>query len=279
MGEEGHQQQNPEKTGDNQPKQGDLVIAVVAKITKFGSYCRLPEYNNMEVFLPLREISSGWIKNIHGFLHEGQNCVGKIILIDQKKNTVDISLKRVMPKEAKEKIGQYNLEKRLDALFHQKIKTSKLEGKEQELVHTTLSKFGNYVNFAINAVKYTGEYEDLPIPKQLKTSFREAIENTKKSRKFFVSYTMSLSTQDSITGATKLKEIMAGIEKTGVDVKYISAPKYSLKAEGKNYADAESKIQAAVSLVKANINKGFSFNIEKDKSKKEKEGIMEQYLS
>ncbi|MGH2510319.1 MAG: S1 RNA-binding domain-containing protein, partial [Ktedonobacteraceae bacterium] len=57
------------------PRVGSLVIANVSKITKFGAYCKLPEYNDLEVFLPLREISSGWIKNIREFIHEGQKLV------------------------------------------------------------------------------------------------------------------------------------------------------------------------------------------------------------
>ena len=57
------------------PKVGELVIATVSKISKFGAYCRLPEYNDLEVFLPIREISSGWIKNIREHIHEGQKLV------------------------------------------------------------------------------------------------------------------------------------------------------------------------------------------------------------
>ena len=33
-------------------KVGEFVIASVSKISKFGAYCRLPEYNDLEVFLP-----------------------------------------------------------------------------------------------------------------------------------------------------------------------------------------------------------------------------------
>ena len=50
------------------PRVGELVIASVSKISKFGAYCRLIEYNDLEVFLPIREVSSGWIKNIREHL-------------------------------------------------------------------------------------------------------------------------------------------------------------------------------------------------------------------
>ena len=59
----------------NIPRVGELVIANVSKISKFGAYCRLPEYGELEVFLPIREVSSGWIKNIREYIHEGQKLV------------------------------------------------------------------------------------------------------------------------------------------------------------------------------------------------------------
>jgi translation initiation factor 2 subunit 1 len=263
-----------------QPKHGELVIAIVAKITKYGSYCKLPEYNNIEVFLPLREISSGWIKNIHGFLREGQNTVGKVILIDKEKKTIDISLKRVMPKEAKEKTGQYNLEKKLEALFTQKAKPSaKNDQPYQQLAQTIRSEFGTYVNFAINGLKRTPQFQQSKVPEELRKQFVDAIEAARKSRKFFVSYTLTLSTTDSVSGVARMKEIIENIEKRGVEAKYMSAPKYSLKAEGTDYADAEKKIRDSETMIKSKINKTFTFSIDKDKLKKEREGLLEQYLS
>jgi translation initiation factor 2 subunit 1 len=263
----------------NQPKQGSLVIAIVSKITKYGSYCKLPEYNNMEVFLPLREISSGWIKNIHGFLREGQSTVGKIILIDKEKKTTDISLKRVMPKEAKEKIGQYNLERKLEAIFTQKAKPVTKSDQQKQFTETIKAEFGTYVNFAINGLKDTEQYRQSKIPADLKQHFVEAIQSTRKSRKFFVSYTMTLSTTDSVSGVAKMREIIGSIEKMGVTAKYLSAPKYSLRAEGTDYTTAEKKIRDSSIFIEGKINKTFTFAMEKDKLKKEKEGLLEQYLS
>ena len=76
------------------------------------------------------------------------------------------------------------------------------------------------------------------------------------------------------TGATELKGILSGIKELGVDVKYISAPKYKFTSEGVDYADAEKKISQAESLVKEKLKKGV-FSLEKEKLKRAKEDIME----
>ena len=77
------------------PRRGELVLVTVAKISNFGAYCRLIEYNNIEAFLPIREVSSGWIKNIREYIHEGQKLVCFVNNLDPDRGTIDVSLKKV----------------------------------------------------------------------------------------------------------------------------------------------------------------------------------------
>ena len=87
------------------PQVGSSVIAKVIRVAQFGAYCKLPEYNDIDVFLPIREVSSGWIKNIHEFVHNGQIVVCKVIYIDKEKGTIDVSIKKITNKESKEKLN------------------------------------------------------------------------------------------------------------------------------------------------------------------------------
>ncbi len=109
----------------NIPKVGELVIATVAKISKFGAYCKLPEYNDLEVFLPIREVSSGWIKNIREHIHEGQKLVCSVTFYDKDKGTIDISLKRVSPGNSKEKIQVIQPREKTDRAFPAGIEDGK----------------------------------------------------------------------------------------------------------------------------------------------------------
>lgn len=259
--------------GQNTPQIGQLVIAQVSKIMPFGAYCKLPEYNNVEVFLPIKEVSSGWIKNIHEFIHEGQKLVCKVIFYDKERQTVDVSLKKVTPKERKEKIGEFNLEKRLEALFLQAIKTTGLDADKQEYAQKITEGFKGYTNFMRNATEGTEEFEKSKLPKKLKDAIVKLLESSRKKKKFVVSYVMTLTTYDTVGGATELRRILKLIAEKGVRIGYISAPKYHLTAEGKDYSDAEEKISSATAIVNSNLKKGL-FEIEKEKLKKEKEDIM-----
>lgn len=226
---------------NGKPAVGELVIAQVNKIERFGAYCTLPEYNNMEVFLPLREVSSGWIKNIHEFIHGGQRLVCKVVYIDTKKNSIDVSLKKVTPKESKDKIGAYSLENRTAALFNRALKVSGLQPKKEQLGATVSEEFSSYTNLFYNATDNTQEFENSKLPKKLKETFAKLISANKKVRSFTVSYLLTVSTSDSVAGASALRKLFTTIADTGALAKYISAPKYRIVATGASYAEAEGE--------------------------------------
>ncbi len=257
----------------NVPKVGELVIANVTKISKFGAYCRLLEYNELEVFLPLKEISSGWIKNIREHIHEGQKLVCSVIYYDREKGTLDVSLKRVSTSNSKEKIRMYNLEKRLAALFLQAIKISKEQQNKDALTSTVVSEFGTYTNFIQNATNNTKEFTQSKLPKRLKDEILQVLELNKKKKRYLVSYIAKIYTYNTLSGASELRSLMGLIKGLGIDVKYIGAPKYKFLAEGDDYSKAEAKIKNAENLIKTKLKKGV-FEIEKEKLKKEKENII-----
>jgi translation initiation factor 2 subunit 1 len=256
------------------PRVGELVIATIKKVMKFGAYCRLPEYNDLEAFMPIREVSSGWIKNIREFIHEGQTVVCEVSFYDREKNTIDISLKRVTPKKAKERIRSYNLEKRLAALFSQAIKEAGELPNKDALTQTALTEFETYTNLMEHAKSNTEEFKKSVLSKKLKAAIIKVIEANRREKKYEVSYIVTLSTYNTASGATELRDILTNIKNTGIDVRYISAPKYRLMSEGVDYTDAEKKISQAEAIIKEKLKKG-SFSMEKEKFKKAKESILE----
>ncbi len=257
----------------NTPPPSTLVIVQVAKIMQFGAYCKLVEYNDIEAFLPLREISSGWIKNIHEFLHQGQNLVCKVIYIDRDKGTIDISLKKVTPKDSKVKINAYNLERRLTSIFLQAVKKAGEDRRKEALSAEVLSEFGSYTNLVTDAINATDRFNASPLPKKIKDALISILEASRKRKNREVSYIMKLSTTNTKSGITELNTALTAAEKLGVRVTYISAPQYRIEAEGVDYAEAEGKIKRAVDLVSA--LKDATVTIEKEKLKKERESVLD----
>ena len=84
------------------PEVGDLVIATVKKVTDYGAYVWLDEYDK-EGLLHISEISSSWIRNIRNFVREGQKVILKVLRVDEEKGHIDLSLRRVTKRERIEK--------------------------------------------------------------------------------------------------------------------------------------------------------------------------------
>ncbi|MGC8669902.1 MAG: S1 RNA-binding domain-containing protein [Candidatus Micrarchaeia archaeon] len=264
----------PETKYINRPKIGEFVIAQISKVMPFGAYCTLPEYGNMEVFLPIKEVSSGWIKNIHEFIHEGQTVVCSVVFYDNERKTIDVSIKKVPQGKAKEKIRLYNLEKRFTAMVHQLIKASHLEAEQDSINNHIKEEFGTYTNFAENAISQTPEFKASKINKKIKDAFIEQLEKIKKGKRYIVSYIATISTNNTESGVTELRNALAKASKLNVKISYISAPKYHITAEGEDYDQAEGKIKKVESLLKNSIPEGI-VEFEKEKLKKEKESIFD----
>ncbi|MEM3883786.1 MAG: S1 RNA-binding domain-containing protein [Methanothrix sp.] len=263
-----------QKQQRNSPRPGELVIAQVSKIMQFGAYCKLLEYNGIEVFIPIREVSSGWIKNIHEFLHNGQKLVCKITYIDNQKGTIDASIKKVMPKEAKDKLGTYNLEKRFSILVGKMIKETGEEKNKEKIDNDIVSEFGSYAQLYFDLSEGTKRFKESKMPKKLKDRLREFIDEQNAKKKHRVAYILEMVVEDTENGVTMINEALKEAEKADVEISYISSPKYHMVAEGADYKDSEEKVKSAVSTISAKL-KNVELKVEKEKLKKDKEGIFD----
>ena len=85
------------------PSEGEILIATVKQVFDYGSYVTLDEYGGLQAFLPWSEVSSKWVKNIRDVLKENRKVVVKVIRVDRRKGTVDVSLKKVTDDERRKK--------------------------------------------------------------------------------------------------------------------------------------------------------------------------------
>jgi len=258
------------------PQLHEIVIGQISKVLQFGAYCKLPEYNNLEVFIPLREVSFGWIKNIHEHLRTGQNVVCKIIYFDRERHTIDASIKQVTSKEEKDKINSYKLEKRLAAMFKQLAKST-ASGNPEALAQQAVSEFGTFVNLAKAVMEKSPSLEKSGLPKKLLDGIAENIKNIMSKRTFKVSYIMTLLNYNTKSGASQNRELFSEIKAAGVHLTYISSPKYKVVAEGSSFPEAEAKIKKIESIIQKSKLKVL-FELEKEKLKKEKENMFESYF-
>ncbi|MEM3791469.1 MAG: S1 RNA-binding domain-containing protein [Candidatus Micrarchaeaceae archaeon] len=224
------------------PDEGELVIIRIEKVMKFGAYCKLLEYN-IDAYLPIAEVSSGWIKNIHEFIKEGQTHIAKVIFSDKTKKAVDVSLKRVSQREKKEKSEEYEIENKSEKLFEQAL-TQIGEKDKKSYYANLLSKKYSYYYEVIDAVTKGEDVFSKKAPSLLQ-ALKDLASKSIKPKMYEVQYKLKISS-NSGNGIYDIKKILTEIGKEGIEVIYTGAPNYLLKAQGPSYEDAERTVRKAV---------------------------------
>src|SRR3989344_368771 len=92
---------------ENYPEQGEVVIGKITKVLDYGVFLSLLEYEGMQGFVHISNVSSSWIKNIRNFVKDGQIRAGKVMAVDRYKKQVDISFTKVSQSQQREKIEEY----------------------------------------------------------------------------------------------------------------------------------------------------------------------------
>ena len=79
----------------------------VREITPHGIYVDLDEYNGMNGFLHISEISTGWVRNIDRVAKVGQKLVLKVVRAEKSRREVDLSLRQVTNEERRNKLIEW----------------------------------------------------------------------------------------------------------------------------------------------------------------------------
>ena len=106
----------PSASKEDWPETGELVMTTVTRITRYGVYVMLDEYEK-EGFLHISEISSSWVKNIHDFVHESGKAILKVLRVDPERQHIDLSLRRVTRRERRDKALNWKQTKKAESLL------------------------------------------------------------------------------------------------------------------------------------------------------------------
>ena len=92
------------------PDEGELVVCTVTEVKQNGAYVSINGYDDINGFIFIGEIASGWVKNIRGFVRDGQRLVCKVIRRGKKdKDTFELSLKSLSEERRRETLQSWKL--------------------------------------------------------------------------------------------------------------------------------------------------------------------------
>jgi translation initiation factor 2 subunit 1 len=234
----------------NYPELGEFIIVTINKIMPYGAFCTLEEYGNIEAFLHVSEVSSGWVKNIRDFVREGQKIVAMVSRIDLEKHQIDLSLKRVSESDRKRKLESFQLGKRAEKLLERaaiKLKKNLKDG-QKEIGEILNTEYGDLYS-AFERIKEGDISKKIPanwVPALQEVADAEIKEKVIKSR---IEIKITSMEED---GLEKIRIALLKIPKIGpgIEVHYTGAPNYYVEFILKDHKDEDkiiSKIEKMLS--------------------------------
>lgn len=245
------------------PKRWELVVCRIRKINPHSALAYVVEYDRMGL-IHVSEVASRWVRDIREFVKENQYVVCRVL--DADSEHISLSLKRVYREDTTRKLNEFKRERRSEKLIEMcgKLLKKSMEDVRKEIIPVLIEEFGSLTKTFEIALKNP----DLLKRKNVPPGWIEAIIDIAKKnyaeKTFAVKGELKLITHKP-DGVGIIKRTLLKAKKEGLEVRYISAPKYVLIGRGKNYKDIENKVR----IVGENIAKEFeregeaSFELEK----------------
>ncbi len=244
-------------------EEGDIVIGIVDKIVGTSVFVKLD--SGKEGVLILSEVAPGRIRNIRDYVNSGQKIVVKVLRIDQERNHIDLSLRRVNQKEKKEVLENEKKETELLTLIKIILKD---ENKAKEIIEKIKSEI--WVTQLFNDFLNKSEKEFISTLKSFDLSESEAktlysmLKDKIKEKKVIVKAELVLHSEAE-DGIEKIKKVLS-IKKDKLEIKYLGAPSYMITLEDKDYKEANKKLKEVLDeITKRAKTEGCFLEIKQDK--------------
>ena len=240
----------------NSPEEGELVVVTVKNVKQNGVYVDFDEYPGLEGFIFIGEIASGWVKNIRGFVREGQRVICKVMRTRRDGTSLELSLKSVSEERRRDRLQEWKNEQRAQQLL--KVLGEKIGWSEDQVAEQAselTDAFGSLYTAFEEAAMQEGALENAGFEGEWLTSFIEiAVENIIPP---FVevrgTLTLSINVNDGVSVIRSALEAAESLsnEEQEIDVKcfYDGAPSYRIELKAPDFKVAETIWEQATQAV------------------------------
>lgn len=256
------------------PEVGDIVIATIKDITGHGAYVTLDEYNHTPGFLSIREIATGWVRNISRYVKPKQKAVLKVIRVNKTRAEVDTSLKQVSGEERKAKLIEVKKDEKASAFMDAvKAKTNFTDAQLMEMEEKILQKYDYvYDLFEVVATKGIESIQNIGFSPEVTKAIEEESQKIQIPQ-VEVRGILELSSRKP-DGVEIIKSVLTDIQSgnrgaADIEITYIGAPKYRIIVKADNFKVAEKALTHSTEKIRTHIDKHHGmYNFKREESRK-----------
>ncbi|MEM2282091.1 MAG: translation initiation factor IF-2 subunit alpha [Candidatus Hadarchaeales archaeon] len=238
------------------PSPNELVVCTVTKVFEQGAFVTLEEYGGKEGMIYLKEIASGWIRNIRDHVREGQRVVCRVLAVDERKGSIDLSLRRVTSSEKKLKLSEFEAERNAEKLLLLVAKKLRRGEKKayEEAGFPLIRRFGSLHRAFTEIARTGGEcLKELKLGESWSKALCSAAQSMIKPTVCRVTGELSLRCIRS-DGIEVIKNVLIQTKKSlegggGLEFYLVGSPRYRVVATGSSYKEAEELLERAAQMI------------------------------
>ncbi|HEB46911.1 MAG TPA: hypothetical protein ENI22_00385 [Candidatus Pacearchaeota archaeon] len=222
---------------------GDLILCTVDRIVGTNVFVRMTfQGKEIEGTIIFSEIAPGRIRNIRDYVVPKKQIACKVLRISGDR--IDLSFRRVTLKEKKELKEKAKQEKSYEKILE------RILGDKTKKVIEDITKNERVYDFLQEAKTNSKELEKM-IGKKDSEKILEIL-NAQKKKKVVLRKEISLTTTKS-DGIELIKNLLSRIK--DVDIKYVSAGRYTIKKESEDIKKSDNELTAILSTMEKEAKK------------------------
>ena len=230
----------------SRPDEGELVVASISEVQKNGAYVKLDEYNDLEGFIFMGEIASGWVKNIRSVVREGQRVICKTIGVRKDGTSIELSLKSVSEERRRNRLQEWKNEQRAKQLLKvmsEQLSWSaeKLQKTEEELAMSFTSLYSAFEEAAMNETAMADAgYDDDWVPQFVEIAVENIVPPFVEIRGNFQLKSENTNGVEIVRDALLAAESFTnGEQEIIVECFYDGSPNYRIELKAPDFKTAE----------------------------------------
>src|SRR5918999_1454418 len=258
------------------PDEGEIVVATVKDIKGHGAYVTLDEYQGLTGFLSIREVATGYVRNIQRYVKPKQKIVLKVIKVNRSRKEVDTSLKQITGEERKSKLIEVKRNEKASGFLDSiKARLNLSDTQMKEIQDRILQNYDDvYTLFESIATKGIGDaVNKVGLSEEVLKAMEEESHKIRIPQNE-IRGIMEISSKKR-DGIEIIKSVLIDAAEgskanpSTISIAYVGAPRYRIAVKAESFKMAEKAMSRAIEKIQKGIEKNHgNFNFTREKSKK-----------
>ncbi|MDA4124872.1 MAG: translation initiation factor IF-2 subunit alpha [Thaumarchaeota archaeon] len=254
------------------PEPGEVVVCTVREITSHGIYVNLDQYEGLNGFLHVSEISTGWVRNIERVAKVSQKLVLKVIRANRARREIDLSLRQVTNEERRARVIEWKREERAVAIINAVKKKLGLDDGQTKAIRDKLEEHFGTLYEALETAAKKGDkgLAPLELPENTSRAIAEAAAEKIVPPSYEVGALVEVSSKspDGIEQVKKTLLAASEFPAAQVHITYAGAPRYRVRITADDYKQADKALEGVLEKIKDGVGKHDTFSFKREISRK-----------